>query len=656
MQSYKGIKGVIVDISKGSSNVINDLINDPATISNLRQGYNSIPITNNDVKTLLNTALPGDKFPLSLKLVYDNNVTSNPIQGSSFAPIPPRSRYGWKKGTKYGLIPPKLSSPLAHTIVSTTPTFTLPNLYNIPVYNQGQLGSCSANALAFVFEYCQQSQSLPMMTPPSRLFIYYNERNIEGTTATDSGAEIYDGISSLNTYGVCSETLWPYDISQYTVSPPSSCYKEAAQNLSISYNAVSLSVLEIKAALVSGNPVIFGFQVFSFFESAQMTPIGILELPATPTDMTTYVGGHAVVMVGYDDTIITSNGTGAFLVRNSWGTDSETYWGFNYTGYFWMPYEYVTGTYTDSNGNQQPLVSDLWTINLVSRNNLTFGGTYGSGLGEFNSIGGIAVDGFGNYVVSDTFNNRVQVFSPSGEFITTFGSQGSANGQFSQPFGIAIDNARNYVVSDTFNNRVQVFSSYGNYLNQIGSYGSANGQFVAPYGVAVDLNGNYVIADSGNNRVQVITPSGIYVNQFSGGNIQFNNPRGIAIDLNGNYIVADTGNNIVQVITPSGIFVNQLGSSTSSNPGNGNGGLNNPCGVAVDKVGNYLVADANNNIIQIFSPLGAFLSELGSTSLTDNIGDSINGPFWTPKAVAVDSFGNYVIGDSGHNRVMIFDS
>jgi C1A family cysteine protease len=83
-----------------------------------------------------------------------------------------------------------------------------------PVYDQGALGSCTGNALACAFEYDDKN-----IFQPSRLFIYYNERNIEGTVSSDSGALISDGIKSLETYGVCPETLGPYDISKFADKP-----------------------------------------------------------------------------------------------------------------------------------------------------------------------------------------------------------------------------------------------------------------------------------------------------------------------------------------------------------------------------------------------------------------------------------------------------
>ena len=82
-----------------------------------------------------------------------------------------------------------------------------------PVYDQGQLGSCTANAIAGAMQFEQKKQELTVFAP-SRLFVYYNERDMEGTVNSDAGAQIRDGVKSVADLGVCPETEWPYDINQ----------------------------------------------------------------------------------------------------------------------------------------------------------------------------------------------------------------------------------------------------------------------------------------------------------------------------------------------------------------------------------------------------------------------------------------------------------
>ena len=645
-----------------------------AHVNSLVLGTNIVPITSQSVINILNNADSNVDFIPSLKITYKNG-TSITVSGTTYNDPPQSSRYGWQAGEAYSLIQPKIPSLQATNTVSNislngSGSFVLPYLYQIPVYDQEQLGSCTANATAFCFDYCRLTQGLPLLNLPSRLFIYYNERNYEGTTASDVGAQIYDGVKVLNEIGACSSTLWPYITSNYATLPPQNCYSQASQNIALTFNAVMQpttvasqsmpailqSINGIQTALVSGYPVVFGFTVFPFFEYEMYGSNFILQCPVSP--------------------IVTSNGNGAFLVRNSWGTQ----WGTSYInpsgsyntgpGYFWMPYQYFTNQYTDTNGNIVTLTDDLWTINTVATNNVTVGGTQGYGQLQFYQPNSVAVDLSGNYVVVDTFNNRIQVVSPSGQFIRFIGSlgldangnsiYGSGNCQFYQPNGVAVDLSGNYVVADTYNDRIQVISPLGVFIRQFGSYATGgNGYFNQLYGIAVDLSGNYVIADSGNNLIQVISPLGIFQRQFasyinpsqSNSPINFNNPKAVTIDLSGNYVIANSGSNCIVVISPLGNFIIQFGNSGSIV---GDGYLNNPTGVAVDLSGNYLVADSGNNLIQIFTPSGEYYSELGSVSLTSSNG-SIPGPFSSPQGVAVDKTGKYIVVDTVNNRILAFN-
>jgi C1A family cysteine protease len=209
------------------------------------------------------------------------------------------------------------------------------------VYDQGQLGSCTANAIGAAFEFDQIKEKVAHVWRPSRLFIYYNERVMEGDVSQDAGAQIRDGIKSVATQGACSEDLWTYDITKFADQPPQNCYANAAKHLATSYQSVAQSLSQIQGCLASGYPVVFGFTVYDSFESAQVASTGVLNMPASSESV---LGGHAVLCVGYD------NASQRFIVRNSWGDA----WG--QKGYFTMPYTYLL----DSN-----LASDLWTIRFV---------------------------------------------------------------------------------------------------------------------------------------------------------------------------------------------------------------------------------------------------------------------------------------------------
>ena len=209
-----------------------------------------------------------------------------------------------------------------------------------PVYDQGQLGSCTANAIGAAFEY-EQVQQKQKDFMPSRLFIYYNERAIEGTIDSDSGAMIRDGIKCAAKLGVCSEDTWPYDLARFTEKPPTKAYTEAKKHQVVLYRRVMPNLHQMQGCLASGSPFVFGFTVYESFMSPAVAKTGEVPLPPRGEQV---LGGHAVVAVGYDDT------SQRFIVRNSWGKA----WGKK--GYCTMPYGYLT---------DPSLASDFWAIYTV---------------------------------------------------------------------------------------------------------------------------------------------------------------------------------------------------------------------------------------------------------------------------------------------------
>jgi C1A family cysteine protease len=210
------------------------------------------------------------------------------------------------------------------------------------IYDQGELGSCTGNAIACAVQFDRLKQKRKPDFIPSRLFIYYNERAMEGTIASDSGAQIRDGIKSVAKLGDCPENEWPYDIAKFATKPSANCFRDAMKYKAVLYQRVLQSLNQMKGCLASGFPFVFGFSVYESFESAAVGKSGIVPMPASSEKQ---LGGHAVLAVGYDDS------QQRFIVRNSWGPK----WGMR--GYFSMPYAYLT----DSN-----LADDLWTIRVIA--------------------------------------------------------------------------------------------------------------------------------------------------------------------------------------------------------------------------------------------------------------------------------------------------
>ena len=224
------------------------------------------------------------------------------------------------------------------------PPKTLPSSVDLrpqcsPVEDQGQLGSCTANALVGNLEFLEKKAGHAPVDL-SRLFIYYNERAMEGTVNDDAGAMIRDGVKSLVNLGVCPEKQWPYVITKFKVKPSAACFKTAADHQVLSYHRI-VSLQEMKMCLAEGYPFVFGFTVYEAFESQTVAKSGVLNMPK-PTEKT--LGGHAIMAVGYNDS------TKRLTIRNSWGTD----WGM--AGYFTMPYDYASSS---------NLADDFWTLRAM---------------------------------------------------------------------------------------------------------------------------------------------------------------------------------------------------------------------------------------------------------------------------------------------------
>ena len=210
-----------------------------------------------------------------------------------------------------------------------------------PIYNQGALGSCTAHAIAGALEFDQMRQQESDVFLPSRLFIYYNERAIEGTTDEDAGAMLRDGIKSVAKQGAPHERIWPYVPRKFRSKPSAGAYTDGARHPALLYRRITQDLAQLKACLTEGFPFVFGFSVYESFESAAVAKSGHATLPTANERL---LGGHAVLAVGYD----TANER--FIARNSWGSS----WGL--AGYFTIPFAYLM----DPN-----LSDDFWTVTLV---------------------------------------------------------------------------------------------------------------------------------------------------------------------------------------------------------------------------------------------------------------------------------------------------
>lgn len=209
-----------------------------------------------------------------------------------------------------------------------------------PVVDQGQLGSCTANAISAHLDFNRKQQGKAFIAP-SRLQIYYNERLDQGTVGSDAGSTIRESAKAVKKYGAAPESEWVYDISKFKTAPPSKVVADGLKYKDLVYERITRSLVVFQTRLAEGFPFVIGFTVYDSFESDVVAKTGVMPMPASGESV---LGGHAVMVVGYD------NAKRQFIVRNSWGTD----WGDK--GYFYMPYEYLLNP---------GLSSDFWTLTKV---------------------------------------------------------------------------------------------------------------------------------------------------------------------------------------------------------------------------------------------------------------------------------------------------
>lgn len=207
-----------------------------------------------------------------------------------------------------------------------------------PHMDQGALGSCTANGITAIIRYCLMKEGVKDR-PLSRLQLYYDEREIEGSIKEDSGAEIRDGIKCAASKGVAVEPMWPYNIDRFRQKPFAKVYAAALRFSALEYKRVSPDATSIKAAIASGWPVVGGFNVYSQFLSSQCARDGIVAMPGTHEAP---VGGHCTYFTGYGQR------PGYITSRNSWGAE----WGDG--GDFYVPDQYL-----------EIYGSDYWIITKV---------------------------------------------------------------------------------------------------------------------------------------------------------------------------------------------------------------------------------------------------------------------------------------------------
>jgi DNA-binding beta-propeller fold protein YncE len=267
-------------------------------------------------------------------------------------------------------------------------------------------------------------------------------------------------------------------------------------------------------------------------------------------------------------------------------------------------------------------------------------GSSGSGNGQFQFPQAMAINrSTGRIYVSDTSNNRVQIFDSSGKFLGKWGSSGSGNGQFSDPAGIAINQSTGDVyVADSNNNRIQRFTASGAYVSQWGTMGTGDGQFKGPNGLAINqATGNVYVSEFNGDRMQYFTSAGAFINKW-GSSATFNSPVAVAIDpATGAVFVAEYNGKKVQRFSASGVFEKSITKKA------GGVSFSQPAGVGVDDTGLLFISDRIAPI-SIFNTAGTLLSGFGTSGAGA-------GQFLSSYGVATGSNGLVLVSDSALNIV-----
>jgi C1A family cysteine protease len=217
-----------------------------------------------------------------------------------------------------------------------------------PIYDQGDLGSCTAHGVVGLHEYLEL-QTFGRFTPLSRRFLYKVTRNFINVHG-DTGAEIRNAMGALAYFGTCPEEYDPYVPAYFDREPTAFQYAMAGNYKGTQYARIDSHGLsatdvldQLKGMLLKGWPWVFGFTCYDSLDYVGAS--GAIPFPKASERQT---GGHCIDGVGFSDTYdkCPNAAPGAFMIRNSWGTS----WG--EVGYGWLPYDYVL----------RGVAEDFWTL------------------------------------------------------------------------------------------------------------------------------------------------------------------------------------------------------------------------------------------------------------------------------------------------------
>lgn len=236
-----------------------------------------------------------------------------------------------------------IAKPFITPVTTEAPLEASVKQYCPSPYNQGNLGSCTANAFCAAYQLlATKNNTHDAGFEPSRLFFYYNERIAEDPLhkqldIVDTGADVADGEQYCNNYGVCSEQSWAYDLTKCNSTPTKECYDEALKHKISGFNVIPVDknvTTNIENTIAAGSSILCAVGIYNSFESDTVAKTGVVPVPKPknyddPNDtVDACLGGHEMLVVGYNRT------TQLFTVLNSWGSN----WGDH--GFCYIPYGY----------------------------------------------------------------------------------------------------------------------------------------------------------------------------------------------------------------------------------------------------------------------------------------------------------------------------
>ena len=317
-------------------------------------------------------------------------------------------------------------------------------------------------------------------------------------------------------------------------------------------------------------------------------------------------------------------------------------------------WNYGTAPAVSTTTQVDPYAGKLITL----KKDLSFG-VMGTEAGQYNAPRGIAVAPDGTIYVADSRNNRIQHLTEDGTVLQVWGGFGDVakgavpGGLFNEPWGVAVapDGSAVYV-TDTWNYRVQKFTPDGKFIKMWGYFGQGEkpDAFWGPRGIVVDQKGDVFVADTGNKRIVVFDSEGNAITEFGGAGLdpgQFDEPVGITLDASGKVYMADTWNQRVQVFAPDATGKNYSPALAFDINGWFGQSLDNKPFIAVDQAGNIYVTDPEGYRVLEFTSDGKIIRGWGDTGdPADTLG--------LPSGIAIDAQGHVWVSDAGNNRIMRF--